>query len=280
MDNQNGISRARHKVVYGAVLTSRMFDLDWSLNFYSTPEHVGWFKYAGPPLIGATPNPAVFPIDNFSGAQLFGAGKGFHDAHITREMPRIFMYGGMLSYTIESTFKFPGAELINGDMVRISGVYTPDKDFTGPNTLKPASPGVNRPLRAGEINLALDIERDLRWSERVTSAYIFLEYNYRSRSDLLDHYLAQPAYGNHHGFNLMILGVTQPLMSNQLELVWTQSVEGNDGGSISEQPAVVYKPTSAQEYRAFWKFATGTNHSYLGPGRFKDEIVLVAIYKF
>ena len=52
MENQNGISRARHKLVYGAVLEGTMFDVDWSMNFYSTPEHVGWFKYVGPPLIG------------------------------------------------------------------------------------------------------------------------------------------------------------------------------------------------------------------------------------
>jgi hypothetical protein len=280
MEDQNGISRARHKLVYGAVFTSRMFDVDWSLNFYSTPEHVGWFKYTGPPIVGGIPNPAVFPIDNFRGAQIFGPGGGYHDAQITREMPRIFMYGGMLSYTIEPVYRFPGAQLINGDQVRVSGVYTPDKDFTGPNTLNPASASVNRPLRVGEINLALDVERDLRWTERVPSAYVFLEYNYRSRSDLFDNYLAQPAYGNHHDFNLTFLGITQPLMSNQLELVWVQGVEGNDGGSIFEQPAVVYKPTSAQEYRAFWNFATGTSHSYLGPSRFADEIVFAAIYKF
>jgi hypothetical protein len=120
----------------------------------------------------------------------------------------------------------------------------------------------------------------LRWTARIPSTYVFLEYNYRSRSDLLDNYLAQPVFGNHHDFNLMFLGITQPLASNKWLLVWVQGIEGNAGGSIFEQPAVVYKPTSAQEYRVFWNFATGTNHSYLGPSRYMDEIVFAAIYKF
>lgn len=280
MENLNGISRARHKLVYGAVLEASMFDVDWSLNFYSTPEHVGWFKYVGTPMIGGAPNPAVFPIDNFRGAQIFGPSYGYRDSLITREMPRIFIYGGMVSYSILPVFRFPGSILLNGDQVRVSATYTPDKDFTGPNTLNPLSPTVNRPLRVGEINIALDIEQDMRWTDRLPSAYVFLEYNYRSRSDLFDHYLAQPAYGNHHDFNLAVIGITQPLGSNRWQLIWVQSVEGNAGGSIFEQPAVVYKPTSHQEYRVFWNFATGTNESYLGPSRYMDEIVFAAIYKF
>jgi Protein of unknown function (DUF1302) len=280
IENLNGISRARHKLVYGAVLESKMFDVDWSVNFYSTPEHVGWFKYIGAPMIGGAPNPAVFPVDNFRGAQLFGPGGGFHDALITREMPRIFIYGGMLGYTIEPIYQFPGAILLNGDQIRVSATYTPDKDFTGPNTLNPLSPSVNRPLRVGEMNMALDVERDVRWFEGLPSTYLFLEYNFRSRSDLFDDYLAQPAYGNHHDFNLAVIGITQPLGSNRWQLIWVQSVEGNAGGSIFEQPAVVYKPSSHQEYRVFWNFATGTNESYLGPSRYMDEIVFAAIYKF
>lgn len=280
IENLNGVSRARHKLVYGAVLESKMFDVDWSLNFYSTPEHVGWFKYVGPPIIGGAPNPAVFPVDNFRGSQLLGPGNGYHDALITREMPRIFVYGGMLSYTIQPIYQFPGAILLNGNQVRVSATYTPDKDFTGPNTLNPLSPNVNRPLRVGEINMALDVERDVRWLEGLPSAYLFLEYNFRSRSDIFDDYLAQTAYGNHHNFNLAVIGITQPLGSNRWQLIWVQSVEGNAGGSLFEQPAVVYKPSSHQEYRVFWNFATGTNKSYLGPSRYMDEIVFAAIYKF
>lgn len=280
LEDQNGISRARHKLVYGAVLESKMFDVDWSFNFYSTPQHMGWFKFAGPPMLGGTPNPAVFPVDNFRGAQILGAGNGYYDARVTREMPRIFMYGGMLSYTIEPVHEFFGSQLINGDQVRVSGIYTPDKYFTGPNTLNPASPNVNKALRVGELSLAVDVERDLRWTERVPSAYVVLEYNYRSRSDLFDNYLAQPSFGNHHDFNLVVFGITQPLASNRWQLVWVQEVEGNDGGSIFEQPAVVYKPSSAQEYRVFWNFATGTSHSYLGTSRFMDEVVFAAIYRF
>lgn len=37
---------------------------------------------------------------------------------------------------------------------------------------------------------------------RLPSAYLILEYNYRGRSDLFGNYLAQPAFGNHHEFNL------------------------------------------------------------------------------
>ena len=280
LENGNGISRARHKLVYGAVLESKMFDVDWSLNFYSTPEHVGWTKYIAAPLIGGAPDPTVFPIDNFRGAQILGAGNGYHEAIVTREMPRINIYGGMASYTIDPVYHFPGSILLNGDQIKASVAYTPGKAFTGPNTLNLASPDVNKPLKVGEINMALDLERDVRWIEGLPSAYLFLEYNFRSRSDLFDDYLAQPAYGNHHNFNLAVIGITQPLASNKWTLVWVQSVEGNAGGSIFEQPAVLYKPDSHQEYRVFWNFATGTNKSYLGPSRYMDEIVFAAIYKF
>jgi len=170
--------------------------------------------------------------------------------------------------------------LINGQLLHFSAVYTPNKAFTGPDTLSPLSPGVNRALRQGELNLAFDAEKDWRWTERLPSAYALLIYNFRSRSDLFDDYLAQPEFGNHHNFNQVVISVTQPLALNRWQLVWEQIVEGNDGGSLLEQPAVIYKPTSSQEYRVFWNFATGTDHSYLGTSRYVDEIVLAAIYKF
>ena len=56
----------------------------------------------------------------------------------------------------------PGVVLPNGNQIKALAAYTPDTDFTGPNTLNANSPSVNKPLRVGEFNMAPDLKRDLR----------------------------------------------------------------------------------------------------------------------
>lgn len=266
VNGHNGLVRAEHKPVYGAVIESDIAGIDWSANFYSTPEHFGVFHFnglfapnafQGTPLIPGVPTPFVFGL--------------------TREFPREFIYGGMASYMIQPVYDFPGAIIINGDLIRLSATYTPNKAFAGDGT------GASLPVkykREGDMNIALDTEKDLRWSDKLPSAYILNEYNFRSRSAVFDTFM--PAAPNrHHNFNLWVVSITQPLPMNRWSFNWTHLMDFNNGGSLYITPAVIYKPTSAQEYRLFWNFFTGTrNGSNYGGDKSQDAIIGEAIYKF
>jgi len=250
----NGEARARHKLSYGAVVETNVLGVDLSANFYSHPANWGTLEVAGyghDPSVGLPGGTTVL---------------------LNRKYPRIFIYGGMASYMIQPIYEFPGAEIINGDLIRVSGTYTPNKAYL--NTDLNLSTVGKRP---GELNMALDIEKNYRWITALPSLYILLEYNFRSRSNVFDQYLPD---AGHSCFNLMYLDLSQPLPMSRWQFVSFLGGEANEGGSYFWQPAVIYKPTSAQEYQVFWNFATGGNTSNYGSSRYSDEIVARLIYKF
>lgn len=266
VNGHNGLVRAQHKPVFGGVIESDFMGVDWSFNFYSTPEHFGIFHFNG-----------LFAPNRFQGTPLIAGVATPFVFGLTREFPREFIYGGMASYMIQPVYDFPGATIINGDLVRLSATYTPNKAFAGDAT------GGSLPVkykREGDMNIALDVEKDYRWSDKLPSAYILVEYNYRSRSSVFDTFL--PAAPNRHkNFNFWVVSITQPLPMNRWSFVWVHEADFNDGGSWYLQPAVVYKPTSAQEYRLFWNFTTGTRlGSNFGGDKSLDAIIAAAIYKF
>ncbi len=123
------IRRARNKIVYGTVASTTVYDVDLTANFYSTPDHIGWFSTA------PVKNP--FPIDTFSGSPFLGPAAGPRDFLLQRRFSREFIYGGSASYTIPA-LDFPGSSLLYGDIFHFSAAYTPRKSFTGNST------GVNR----------------------------------------------------------------------------------------------------------------------------------------
>lgn len=264
----NGITRARHHIAYGGIVEWSMLDLDWSLNFYSHPERTGVFSFAPPPYSFQPANGGgvvVGPPGCTLGAPC--------NVMLTARYPQEFIYGGMVSYMIQPIYTFPGADIINGDIVRFSGTYTPNKtlEYDEGN-------GAISYKRIGDLNLAADVEKDYRWTEHLPSMYILAEYNYRSASPLfLDSLLRNKG---DHMFNLFLLSVSQPLPLARWTLVNVVESEANHNFSWFDQPAVVYKPTSSQEYDAFWNFATGTIASQFGPDQFSDEFVVRAIYKF
>jgi len=255
----NGEARARHKLSYGGVIETNVLGVDLSANFYSHPASWGTLGLQGfgvDPRVGAGPN-QIFP----------GSPAGLVEI-LNRKYPRVFIYGGMASYMIQPIYEFPGADIINGDLVRVSGTYTPNKAYL--NTTK----------RVGEINMALDIEKNWRWTAALPSLYVLLEYNYRSRSNVFDQYLHLATNDDFRNFNLWYLDISQPLPMSRWQFVNFFGVEANQGGSYFYQPAVIFKPTSAQEYQVFWNFASGGNDSNYGGSRFSDEIVARLIYKF
>lgn len=266
----NGVTRARHDLMYGAVLEWTMLNLDWSFNFYSHPERMGLFGPA--PVSGIAPGVPIFP-DSFRGAPILGPGKGLYDLILTPRYPREFIYGGMVSYMVQPIYTFPGAGIINGDIVRFSGTYTPNK------TLLYAPPsGVLGYKRVGDLNLALDVEKDVRWAEALPSLYLLAEYNYRSATPIFGDTLLRN--NGDHMFNVFLLDLSQPLPLARWTIVNVLETEANHNFSYFYQPAVVYKPTSSQEYDVFWNFFTGSSASLFGPNKFDDEIVFKAIYKF
>jgi hypothetical protein len=267
------IRRARNKIVYGAVASTTVYDVDLTANFYSTPDHIGWFSTA------PVKNP--FPIDTFSGSPFLGPAAGPRDFLLQRRFSREFIYGGSASYTIPA-LDFPGSSVLYGDIFHFSAAYTPRKSFTGNST------GVNgKAKKEGEINATLDGERYLRWSEKFPSMYLLGEYNFRSRSAAINETF-MPSRG-HHNFNAVVLSLTQPLPSAIWTAGFTAVCDTNSGGNWLLQPAITYKPRSNQEYNVYWNFVEGTvdvagqppngRGSHLGSLDWIDAIYFRAVYK-
>ena len=137
------IRRARNKIVYGAVASTTVYDVDLTANFYSTPDHIGWFSSA--PVcprntIGTLRCVlAQAPLDLVGGSPFLGPAAGPRDLLIQRRFSREFIYGGSASYTVPA-LDFPGSFLLYGDIFHFSAAYTPHKSFTGATTVTAATP--------------------------------------------------------------------------------------------------------------------------------------------
>jgi Protein of unknown function (DUF1302) len=275
--DHGNLRKARNKLVYGAVASTTVYGVDLSANFYATPDHVGWFTVA------PVANP--FPINNFFGQPFFGPNGGEHLFLLQRRFSRDFIYGGSASYTIPS-LEFPGAYLLNGDIFHFSAAYTPHKSFW---TAASIANNMIKPTRIGEINMTLDGERYIRWSQKFPSMYLLGEWNYKSRSTVISD-IYEPALG-HTGIQTVVLSLTQFFPNN----IWGTSIEAvcdtNVGGNWFMQPSITYKPTSNQEYNVYWNFFEGTNvkpgvagnpfrtGSKLGSFDWADAIYFRAVYK-
>jgi hypothetical protein len=278
------LRRARNKLVYGAVASTTVYGVDLTANFYSTPDHVGWFTnapigFGGSGLIS----------DQFAGfpCAAFGAPgiPGRCDFYLQRRFSVDYIYGGSASYTIP-TLDFPGASLLNGDIFHFSAAYTPRKSFW---TAASIANRAIKPTRIGEINWTIDAERYLRWSQSFPSMYLLGEWNYKSRSTVISD-IYEPALG-HKALHTVVLSLTQFFPNN----IWGTSIEAvcdtNVGGNWFMQPSITYKPTSAQEYDVYWNFDEGTNvkpgvasnpfrtGSKLGSFSFMDALFFRAVYK-
>jgi hypothetical protein len=280
------LRKARNKIVYGAVAATTIYGVDLTANFYSTPNHTGWFALAPVQLPGLPPG---FSPDPVAGAPFFGPGKGLFDINIQRRFSRDFIYGGSASYTIP-TLDFPGADVLNGDIFHFSAAYIPHKSFWTTQSFA-APPNVIKPTRIGEINATLDGERYIRWSQKLPSMYLLGEWNYKSRSTVIST-VYEPSIG-HKGIHTVVLSLTQPLPSNIWVLGIVAICDTNVGGNWFMQPNITYKPTSNQEYNVFWNFAEGTalrlgrghtkpfggTGSKLGSYNWLDAIYFRAVYK-
>ena len=278
------LRKARNKIVYGTVASTTVYGVDLTANFYATPDHVGWFTVAPVHVDGL---PQGFSPDPFAGRALLGPGKGLFGIDIQRRFSRDFIYGGSASYTIP-TLDFPGADVLNGDIFHFSAAYTPHKTFWTASQHR-CPPDVIKPTRIGEINMTLDGERYIRWSQKFPSMYLLGEYNYKSRSTVISD-LYEPSLG-HKGEQVVVLSLTQFFPNN----IWGTSIEAvcdtNVGGNWFMQPSVTYKPTSNQEYDVYWNFDEGTvanpgaasnifrTGSKLGSFDFMDAIFFRAVYK-
>ena len=279
------LRRARNKIVYGAVAATTFYGVDLTANFYATPDHIGWFAQAPVQVKGLPPGFSPDPFGGFA----FLAPFGIHqllDLNIQRRFSRDFIYGGSASYTIPK-LDFMGAELLNGDIFHFSAAYTPRKTFWTGSSFA-AQPNVVKPTRIGEINLTLDGERYVRWSQAFPSMYLLGEYNYKSRSTVITD-VYEPSLG-HRGINTVVLSLTQFFPNN----IWGAGIvaicDTNEGGNWFMQPSITYKPTSSQEYNVFWNFTEGTvvnpaprgvvgGGSKLGSGSSYDAIYFRAVYK-
>ncbi|HZO83232.1 MAG TPA: DUF1302 family protein [Candidatus Binataceae bacterium] len=267
------LRRARNKIVYGAVVTTTAYGFDLSANFYSTPDHVGWFSLA------PVANP--FPADPQTGIPfLFPGDPTPRDFMLQRRFSREFIYGGSISYTMPASLDFPGGGLLAGDIFHYSVAYTPHASFTGSRTVLITG----KPTKIGDLNMTLDMEKYWRWTQHFPSVYLLGEYNYESRHAPVS-FVYMPSAG-HHSINTVVLSATQPLPANIWSLAMTAICDTNVGGNWFLQPAVTYKPTSSQEYDIYWNFDEGTvvdttKHvgSKLGSFSWIDAVYLRAVYK-
>ncbi len=278
------LRRARNKLVYGAVAATTVYGVDLTANFYATPDHIGWFAQAPVQQPGLPPG---FSRDNFGGFAFLGPAAGLLDLNIQRRFSRDFIYGGSASYTIPA-LDFPGSAILYGDIFHFSAAYTPHKTFwTGQSFAAP--PNVIKPERIGEINLTLDGERYVRWSQKFPSMYLLGEWNYKSRSTVITD-VYEPSM-NHRGIQTVVVSLTQFFPNNIWGVGIVALCDTNVGGNWFMQPSVTYKPSSNQEYNVFWNFTEGTvvnpgargnpfrTGSKLGSGSSYDAIYFRAIYK-
>lgn len=277
-----GVTSALKDPDYGVVLEWHTLGIDWSANFYSHPENWGILTPHNQNVFVPGVGTIVAPLQHNWGTGLPGAdfglpGGGNYDYLLSREFPRENIFGGMASYMIQPVYTFPGSILFNGDIVRVSGTYTPHKDVNYTPVVGPQA-GQMLDIARGELNMAVDVDRNLRWSDTYPSLFILLEYNYRSLTSVFGNTYQRGA--GHKMTNTILLSLSQPLPLARWSLANVFEPEANNNWSFFDQPGVDYKPTSSQEYNVFWNFATGNSGSAFGPDRYSDELVFRAIYKF
>ena len=284
-------TRARNKLVYGAVAATTVYGVDLTANFYATPDHIGWFTRAPLPApTGASCAQAQWsflPCDTFAG-DFLGPAAGLRDFLLQRRFSRDFIYGGSASYTIP-TLDFPGADSTQRrHLPFLRRLHSAQVVLDRRTAI--VNPAI-KPTRIGEINMTLDGERYVRWSQRFPSMYLLGEWNYKSRSTVITD-IYEPTLG-HKGIHTVGYIADPVLPEQHLGCRLVALCDTNVGGNWFMQPSVTYKPTSNQEYNVFWNFTEGTvvkpgtghtnpsagTGSKLGSGSSCDAIYFRAVYK-
>ena len=304
------IAQARHKLVYGGVAKATVFDVDFTANFVSTPNTLGVFSFApaygpnavpGSPFI-VDPNRGFNSLGDFVSAAktarlsvpdiattlmtppfsvpaaLLGDPVALDnflrstpvDGVVTRQYPREFIYGGSASYYVQPIHTFPGAQLINGNLFKLEGTYTPSKAFT--------TPGLSvTPKRVGELNMAIEMEKQVKWNRRIPSAFVVLEYWFKSRSDFFNRY--EPAQGESN-FQLIGIAMQQGLWGNRIRLDNSLVMDVTSSVGTWLQPGILYKPRDYLQFDLYYNYFQGGSHDIFGPLASFDEIFFKTTYKF
>lgn len=193
------------------------------------------------------------------------------DLTVDRAFPRMYVYGGSVSYTLPNSFNFPAGELLSGDILRFEGVYEPDKAFT--------TPGLSAtPIRRGQLGLAVVIEKYARLSPYFPATYFLAQYWYNSVADLFDQ--LESSQGISHGDHLVAVSVVQNLFENRLILQNAFSADAVGGGGFWLQPGITYLPTSNLQYSVIYNFFTGGNQTLYGRAASFDAVMLTVLYRF
>ena len=175
------LRRARNKLVYGAVAATTVYGVDLTANFYATPDHIGWFAQA--------------PVAT-TGTAAWLQPRQLWRVCLSRSCGRICL-------TSTSSAASRGISSMAGRLPTPSRPSTSlaPHYFTATSSTSPppilrisrsglahsfaAPPNVVKPTRIGEINLTLDGERYVRWSQKFPSMYLLGEWNYKSRSTVI-----------------------------------------------------------------------------------------------
>ncbi len=311
LNDGQDIASARHKLVYGGVVKWSTLGIDFTANYVSTPNTLGIFElapaqsgaFAGLPFVLNRAN-GVNSLGDFvyvankarlsvnAIAQTLHNKFGFTipptidqilratplDVVATRKFPRDEIFGGSASYYIQPIYEFPGAALINGTLLKVEGTYTPSRAFT--------SPGLGDPLRSGELNIAFETEKQVRWNINVPSAFVVAEYWFKSRSDFFNRW--EPGFINNEtgkvesnsNFQLIGLAAQQGLYGNRIRFDTSVVMDVTAGLGTWIQPGIVYKPRDFLQFDLYYNFFQGGNRDIFGPLAGFDELFMKGTYKF
>jgi len=310
LDEAAAISKARERLVYGGVLKGNLSGVDVTLNFLSTPNTLGTFKLipaSGPNAVPGLVTPFIIDpprgvnsLANFVSvantmrlsvpgiaqtittapfnvpAGLVGDPVALDqflrttpvDVVATREFSRENYIGGSASYYVQPVYEFPGAGLINGTLLKFEGAYTPTKHFTNPS--------LGAPIKVGELNFAVETERQVRWLQSLPSAFIVVEYWFKSRGDFVNRYV--PFQGSNK-FQAVGVAVQQGIMGNRVRLDSSVVIDVAGPGTWF-QPGVIYKPRDYLELAVYYNYLQGTNHDIFGALSSMDEVFTKVTLKF
>jgi hypothetical protein len=312
LDEAEQISAARARLVYGGVLKGNLFDVDLTLNFLSTPNTLGVFQLipaTGPNSLESAGLVTPFLIDPARGVNSLqnfvdvantmrlsvpGIAQTITTAPFnvpvelvsdpvaldqflrttpvdvvsTRKFPRENYIGGSASYYIQPVYQFPGSAVVNGTLVKFEGAYTPTKYFTNPS--------LSAPITSGELNFAIEMEKQVRWLQSLPSAFVVLEYWFKSRGDFVNRWLP---FEGQNKFQVVGLAMQQGVMGNRVRLDSSLVIDVAGPGTWF-QPGVLYKPRDYLELGVYYNYLQGTSHDIFGALKTFDEVFTKVTVKF
>lgn len=192
------------------------------------------------------------------------------------------IFGGGLKYITQSSNQW-----LNAIIVNLEATYTPKEILT--------SPGLwHGGLSTDEYVIGLTAEKWTRWSYKYPSAYLVLEYQHRSASDLVG--LSLEGYGGTptdssdprmspgiSGANYVVFAGFQPSPNKLFTFEWAFLWDVR--GGLLAQPNIRYEPGYNLHFDLFYNYVNGSlygtpTNNVVSDISYADEVTLRVTYDF